>query len=117
MRVGGHLIAWALGLRAGSRGEGLLLAHDPAFDDCYPGLLAYLLVEEALDGESPLTSYGLGRGEDWWKTDRLLAHAEPRVDATIFGSSARGALLRSLHSRVAAWRGRLRDPAPIERAS
>src|SRR5262249_61026776 len=54
MRVEGRLIAWAMGLRAGSRGEGLLLAHDPEFDECNAGELAYLLVEEAIDRETPL---------------------------------------------------------------
>lgn len=109
LRIATGLVAWALGLRAGARGEGLLLAHDPAHDEHYPGLLAYVLVEEALGAEHALTSYSFGRGEEFWKTGRLLGIAEPRVDLTVFGSGVRGRLLAFLHGRIQARRSRARS--------
>ena len=118
LRTADRLIAWALGMRASDRGEGFLLAHDPAYDEHYPGLLAYVMVEEALDQESPLASYSLGRGEEFWKTGRLLGTAEPRIDLNVYAPNFRGRVLAGLHRRVAAWRTRVpKQPDPAnERA-
>ncbi len=108
MRSGGNLIAWAMGLRCADRGEGLVVAHDPAYDEQYPGLLGYLMLEESLDGEAPLASWSFGRGAEFWKTERLQAQPEARTDVAFYAPTWRGRLLRLVHARVAALASRRR---------
>ncbi len=103
LHADGRLIAWAFALAAGQQGTGLLLAHDPAYDDQHAGALAYVLLEEALAGAAPLRSYDLGRGEAFWKTQRFLGTPEPRFDLLLYGPTWRGRLLRLVH----AWAERL----------